>query len=109
MDGASSASTTLDWLAAHGYGELVQRSITVISGVRETGRMVKVEDIVAHFQTRCRGVVVVPFDESYIDTDGRLVVSVPKHAVKRAPRVRRDHMLTPQVRRELRDYYSIAE
>ncbi|MFI9464955.1 SCO5717 family growth-regulating ATPase [Streptomyces xiamenensis] len=63
VDGASSASTTLDWLAAHGYGELVQRSVTVISGVRETGRMVKVEDIVAHFQTRCRGVVVAPFDE----------------------------------------------
>ncbi|KAF4406145.1 MinD/ParA family ATP-binding protein, partial [Streptomyces lycii] len=63
VDGASSASTTLDWLSAHGYAELVQRSITVISGVRETGKMIKVDDIVAHFQTRCRGVVVVPFDE----------------------------------------------
>ncbi|KAB7832892.1 MinD/ParA family protein [Streptomyces mobaraensis] len=63
VDGASSASTTLDWLAAHGYGELVGRSITVISGVRETGKMIKVEDIVSHFETRCRGVVVVPFDE----------------------------------------------
>jgi hypothetical protein len=41
----------------------VARSITVISGVRETGKMIKVEDIVAHFETRCRGVVVVPFDE----------------------------------------------
>ncbi|MCQ4043670.1 SCO5717 family growth-regulating ATPase [Streptantibioticus rubrisoli] len=63
VDGASSASTTLDWLSAHGYADLVQRSITVISGVRETGKMIKVEDIVAHFETRCRGVVVVPFDE----------------------------------------------
>ncbi|UCM91959.1 AAA family ATPase [Streptomyces marincola] len=63
VDGASSASTTLDWLAAHGYGGLVQRSVTVISGVRETGKLVKVEDIVAHFRTRCRGVVVAPFDE----------------------------------------------
>ncbi|MEU9604444.1 SCO5717 family growth-regulating ATPase [Streptomyces sp. NPDC048057] len=63
VDGASSASTTLDWLSAHGYAELVQRSVTVISGVRETGKTIKVEDIVAHFQTRCRGVVVVPFDE----------------------------------------------
>ncbi|MFF7459171.1 MinD/ParA family protein [Kitasatospora sp. NPDC008115] len=64
VDGASSASTTLDWLSAHGYADLVQRSITVVSGVRETAKMIKVEDIVAHFQTRCRGVVVVPFDES---------------------------------------------
>nr|WP_236245599.1 MinD/ParA family protein [Streptomyces sp. CC210A] len=63
VDGASSASTTLDWLHAHGYADLVQRSITVISGVRQTGKMIKVEDIVAHFQTRCRGVLVVPFDE----------------------------------------------
>ncbi|MEU3191985.1 SCO5717 family growth-regulating ATPase [Streptomyces sp. NPDC006992] len=63
VDGASSASTTLDWLAAHGYSELVQRSITVISGVREVGKMIRVEDIVAHFETRCRGVVTVPFDE----------------------------------------------
>ncbi|NEC63288.1 MinD/ParA family protein, partial [Streptomyces sp. SID9727] len=63
VDGASSASTTLDWLSAHGYGELVQRSITVISGVRETGKMIKVDDIVQHFRTRCRGVVAVPFDE----------------------------------------------
>jgi MinD-like ATPase involved in chromosome partitioning or flagellar assembly len=63
VDGASSASTTLDWLSAHGYAELVQRSLTVISGVRETGKMIKVDDIVQHFETRCRGVVVIPFDE----------------------------------------------
>ncbi|MGK5549435.1 MinD/ParA family ATP-binding protein, partial [Streptomyces sp. URMC 127] len=63
VDGASSASTTLDWLHAHGYAELVSRSVTVISGVRETGKMIKVEDIVSHFEQRCRGVVVVPFDE----------------------------------------------
>ncbi|MDW4909197.1 AAA family ATPase, partial [Streptomyces sp. ADMS] len=63
VDGASSASTTLDWLSAHGYAELVSRSITVISGVRETGKMIKVDDIVSHFEMRCRGVVVVPFDE----------------------------------------------
>lgn len=63
VDGATSASTTLDWLVAHGYADLVANSITVISGVRETGKMVKTEDIVAHFETRCRAVVVVPFDE----------------------------------------------
>ena len=63
VDGASSASTTLDWLSAHGYADLVSRSLTVISGVRETGKMIKVDDIVSHFETRCRGVIVVPFDE----------------------------------------------
>ncbi|MEJ8642248.1 MinD/ParA family protein [Streptomyces sp. MS1.HAVA.3] len=63
VDGASSASTTLDWLSAHGYADLVSRSLTVISGVRETSKMIRTEDIVQHFETRCRGVVVVPFDE----------------------------------------------
>jgi MinD-like ATPase involved in chromosome partitioning or flagellar assembly len=63
VDGASSASTTLDWLNAHGYASLVSQSLTVISGVREKGRLIRVEDIVAHFSARCRGVVSVPFDE----------------------------------------------
>lgn len=63
VDGASSASTTLDWLNAHGYADLVSRGLTVVSGVREKGKMIKVEDIVAHFSARCRGVVSVPFDE----------------------------------------------
>ncbi|MFE9250708.1 AAA family ATPase [Streptomyces sp. NPDC007088] len=63
VDGASSASTTLDWLNAHGYTDLVRQGLTVVSGVREEGRMIKVEDIVAHFSSRCRGVVSVPFDE----------------------------------------------
>ncbi|MFD3996008.1 AAA family ATPase [Streptomyces sp. NPDC058548] len=63
VDGASCASMTLDWLEAHGFDELVERSITVISGVRETGRMLRMKDVVTHFESRCRGVVVVPFDE----------------------------------------------
>ncbi|MDH6116793.1 AAA family ATPase [Kitasatospora sp. GAS206B] len=63
VDGASSASTTLEWLAANGYQDLVARSITVISGVRDTSRLIRLDDMVTHFETRCRGVVVVPFDE----------------------------------------------
>ena len=59
----SSASTTLDWLSAHGYAELVLRSLTVISGVRETGKMIKVEDIVSTSRRAAAAVVVVPFDE----------------------------------------------
>ncbi|MFH9614085.1 FhaA domain-containing protein [Streptomyces pratensis] len=63
VDGAASASTTLDWLNAHGYADLVQRSITVVSEARKTSKTVKLNDVVAHFRARCRGVVVVPFDE----------------------------------------------
>uniref|UniRef100_UPI000ABBAC0B MinD/ParA family ATP-binding protein n=1 Tax=Peterkaempfera griseoplana TaxID=66896 RepID=UPI000ABBAC0B len=63
VDGASSASTTLDWLNAHGYTDLVQRAVTVVSETRKTSKMIKVDDIVSHFRARCRGVVVIPFDE----------------------------------------------
>ncbi len=63
VDGASSASTTLDWLSAHGTRISSPGPSPSSPGVRETGKMIKVDDIVGHFQTRCRGVVVVPFDE----------------------------------------------
>ncbi|MDQ0792236.1 FhaA domain-containing protein [Streptomyces sp. B1I3] len=63
VDGAASASTTLDWLNAHGYADLVQRSITVVSEARKMSKIIKLDDVVAHFRARCRGVVVVPFDE----------------------------------------------
>ncbi|MFB7370445.1 FhaA domain-containing protein [Streptomyces sp. NPDC056222] len=63
VDGATSASTTLDWLSAHNYDDLVQRSITVISETRKKSKMVRVNDVVDHFRARCRGVVLIPFDE----------------------------------------------
>jgi MinD-like ATPase involved in chromosome partitioning or flagellar assembly len=62
VDGARSASATLDWLDAHGYQQLVQNSIAVINAVRpRSGKvdMTKVED---HFSRRCRAVQRVPFD-----------------------------------------------
>ncbi|QJT04190.1 DUF3662 domain-containing protein [Streptomyces asoensis] len=63
VDGATSASTTLDWLIAHQYEDLVSRSITVVSEARRKSKMVKVNEVLDHFRARCRGVVVVPFDE----------------------------------------------
>jgi MinD-like ATPase involved in chromosome partitioning or flagellar assembly len=63
VDGATSASTTLDWLSAHGYDDLVKRSLTVVSEVRKKSKAVKVNEVVDHFRARCRGVVEIPFDE----------------------------------------------
>jgi hypothetical protein len=50
----------------------------------------------------------VPLQRSYLDSDGRLVVPLSKSDIKRAPRVRGDHVLTSDVQRELRDYYGAA-
>jgi len=50
----------------------------------------------------------VPLEHTYVDEDGRLVLPHEKADIKRAPRVGRDHLITPQSRHQLRDYYGIA-
>ncbi|HEU5333523.1 MAG TPA: MinD/ParA family protein [Actinocrinis sp.] len=62
VDGGNSASTTLDWLIAQGYQDLVARSITVISGVRPSAKEFDIDQLVTHFAARCRAVVTIPFD-----------------------------------------------
>lgn len=62
IDGARSASATLDWLDAHGHEELVRRSITVINGVRPRSAKLDMQKVVDHFSRRCRAVRLVPFD-----------------------------------------------
>ncbi len=65
VDGARSASATLDWLDAHGHQDMVGNAIAVINGVRpRSGRGTKVDltKVVDHFSRRCRSVCQVPFD-----------------------------------------------
>ena len=63
VDGARSASATLDWLDAHGYGELVIGGVVVLSSVRRKSRSaVDVDRLEQHFAGRCRAVVRIPFD-----------------------------------------------
>lgn len=62
VDGARSASATLDWLEAHGYSRLVRDAVAVINSVRtKTG--VNVAALDKHFGARCRAVVQIPYDE----------------------------------------------
>ncbi|MHA6801442.1 MinD/ParA family ATP-binding protein [Bounagaea algeriensis] len=62
IDGARSASATVDWLDAHGYGDLVSRSVAIINGVRPSSGKVDVSKLAQHFEARCRAVVKIPFD-----------------------------------------------
>ena len=62
VDGARSASATLDWLDAHGHQELVRDSIAVINAVRPRSGKVDLRKVIDHFSRRCRGVLLVPFD-----------------------------------------------
>ncbi|MBV9845074.1 MAG: AAA family ATPase [Kutzneria sp.] len=62
VDGANSASATIDWLEAHGYRDLVRRSVAVINSVRPRSGKVDLDKLTQHFGTRCRAVVRIPFD-----------------------------------------------
>jgi MinD-like ATPase involved in chromosome partitioning or flagellar assembly len=62
VDGARSASATLDWLDVHGYGDLVARSVAVINSVRPRAGSVDLDKLAQHFGARCRAVCRIPFD-----------------------------------------------
>ncbi|OBK79160.1 chromosome partitioning protein ParA [Mycobacterium sp. 1164985.4] len=62
VDGARSASATLDWLDAHGHQDMVRNSIAVINAVRPRSGKVDMKKVVDHFSRRCRAVHEVPFD-----------------------------------------------
>ncbi|MBQ1083371.1 MinD/ParA family protein [Nocardiopsis sp. B62] len=63
VDGARSASATLDWLDAHGHGDLVRGAAVVLSMVRSNSKSsVDLNRLEDHFAGRCRSVVRVPWD-----------------------------------------------
>ncbi|MGZ4589564.1 MAG: nucleotide-binding protein [Actinomycetes bacterium] len=62
LDGARSASATLDWLEAHGFDHLAKNAVVVISSVRPGGGIVDVAQLEEHFASRCRDVVTIPYD-----------------------------------------------
>lgn len=63
VDGARSASATLDWLDAHEYGDLVRTAVVVLSSVRPRGRStVDLDRLERHFAARCRAVLRIPYD-----------------------------------------------
>lgn len=63
VDGARSASATLDWLQAHGHQELARDAVVVLSAVKNPRRNpVDLEELKGHFAKRCRAVIGVPFD-----------------------------------------------
>jgi MinD-like ATPase involved in chromosome partitioning or flagellar assembly len=63
VDGARSASATLDWLEAHGYGDLVRGAVVVLSSIRPRSKStVDLDRLEQHFAARSRAVVRIPYD-----------------------------------------------
>ena len=54
IDGARSASATMDWLDAHGHGDLVANAVVVINFVHRSRGGVDLDRVSEHFAARCR-------------------------------------------------------
>jgi MinD-like ATPase involved in chromosome partitioning or flagellar assembly len=74
LDGARSASATLDWLEAHGLEALAKNAVVVISSVRPGGGIVDVLQLEDHFASRCRDVITIPYDP-HLESGGVLEIS----------------------------------
>jgi MinD-like ATPase involved in chromosome partitioning or flagellar assembly len=83
VDGARSASATLDWLDAHGHQDMVRNSIAVINGVRPRPGKVDMHKIVDHFSRRCRAVRLVPFDP-HLETGAQISLPQLKRTTREA-------------------------
>ncbi|MEE4595874.1 SAV_2336 N-terminal domain-related protein [Streptomyces sp. DSM 41524] len=68
-----SAGTTMARLAAQGHSDLVRRAITVLNQPHETPEppRSRVEELMAYYQTLCRGVATVPYDP-YLASGGAI-------------------------------------
>jgi MinD-like ATPase involved in chromosome partitioning or flagellar assembly len=63
VDGARSASATLDWLEAHHCGDLVRNGVVVLSAIRPKSKStVDLDRLEQHFTARCRAVARIPYD-----------------------------------------------
>jgi MinD-like ATPase involved in chromosome partitioning or flagellar assembly len=83
VDGGSSASATLDWLEAHGYGDLVRQAVTVVSAIPLHGQTVDVDTLEQHFTARTRRVVTVPYDPA-LATGGPFDLTALRRPTRRA-------------------------
>lgn len=62
VDEARLASETLTWLEANGYGDLVRNAIVALNTATQGTNLVKLSEIEAHFVSRVRDVVRIPYD-----------------------------------------------
>jgi putative peptide zinc metalloprotease protein len=62
LDGARAASSTLDWLEEHDHAALAAAAVAVLNGVRAKRGDIDLDRIEAHFGSRCRACVRVPWD-----------------------------------------------
>jgi MinD-like ATPase involved in chromosome partitioning or flagellar assembly len=62
VDEARLASETLTWLEANGYAHLVRNGVVALNTATQGTELVKLTEIEAHFRSRVREVVRLPYD-----------------------------------------------
>ena len=62
VDEARLASETLTWLEVNGYGHLVENAVVALNTATQATNLVKLEEIEAHFKSRVREIVRIPYD-----------------------------------------------
>lgn len=62
VDEARLASETLTWLEANGYADLVRNGVVALNTATQGTELVKLTEIEAHFRSRVREVVRLPYD-----------------------------------------------
>jgi len=64
VDEARLASETLTWLESNGYADLARNAVVALNTATHGTNLVKLEEIEAHFQSRVRELVRIPYDSS---------------------------------------------
>jgi MinD-like ATPase involved in chromosome partitioning or flagellar assembly len=64
VDEARLASETLTWLEMNGHADLVKNAVVALNTATQGTNLVKLEEIEAHFKSRVREIVRVPYDPS---------------------------------------------
>ena len=62
VDEAQLASETLTWLESNGYEDLAKNAIVALNTATQGTNLVKLDEIDAHFRSRVRDVVSIPYD-----------------------------------------------
>lgn len=62
VDEARLASETLTWLETNGYADRVRNAVVVLNNARPGAPLVRESELEAHFRTRVRAVIRLPYD-----------------------------------------------
>jgi MinD-like ATPase involved in chromosome partitioning or flagellar assembly len=62
VDEARLASETLTWLETNGYADRVRNAVVVLNNARPGAPLVRESELEAHFRTRVRSVIRMPYD-----------------------------------------------